>query len=84
MALCQPVGRWETFWRKPGDWIYVTGTLGGDSAAGLAILRGDFRVGSWGCDWHLVKRHLRPTPRILQGQALRDLASSAIDLFRQF
>lgn len=29
---------------------------------------------------YLVKRHLRPTPRILQGQALRDLASSAIDL----
>ncbi|EGU9664574.1 thiamine-phosphate kinase [Salmonella enterica] len=64
---------------KPGDWIYVTGTLG-DSAAGLAILRGDFRVGSWGDADYLVKRHLRPTPRILQGQALRDLASSAIDL----
>jgi len=28
----------------------------------------------------LIKRHLRPMPRILQGQALRDLASSAIDL----
>jgi thiamine-monophosphate kinase len=27
-----------------------------------------------------VKRHLRPTPRILQGQALRERASSAIDL----
>ncbi|APZ58018.1 thiamine-phosphate kinase [Salmonella enterica] len=64
---------------KPGDWIYVTGTLG-DSAAGLAILQGDFRVGSWGDADYLVKRHLRPTPRILQGQALRDLASSAIDL----
>ncbi|TGD03972.1 thiamine-phosphate kinase [Salmonella enterica] len=64
---------------KPGDWIYVTGTLG-DSAAGLAILRGHFRVGSWGDADYLVKRHLRPTPRILQGQALRDLASSAIDL----
>ncbi|EAY6198789.1 thiamine-phosphate kinase, partial [Salmonella enterica] len=47
---------------------------------GLAILRGDFRVGSWGDADYLVKRHLRPTPRILQGQALRDLASSAIDL----
>ena len=29
---------------------------------------------------YLIKRHLRPSPRILQGQALRDLANSAIDL----
>lgn len=28
----------------------------------------------------MIKRHLRPSPRILQGQALRDLANSAIDL----
>jgi len=28
----------------------------------------------------LLKRHLRPSPRVLQGQALRDLATSAIDL----
>ncbi len=38
----------------------------------------DFR-GKLGDADYLVKRHLRPTPRILQGQALRDLASSAID-----
>ena len=29
---------------------------------------------------YLVKRHLRPTPRILHGRALRERASSAIDL----
>ncbi|STQ43403.1 Thiamine-monophosphate kinase [Ewingella americana] len=28
----------------------------------------------------LLQRHLRPTPRILQGQALRGLATSAIDI----
>jgi thiamine-monophosphate kinase len=27
-----------------------------------------------------LARHLRPTPRVLQGQALRDLASAAIDI----
>ena len=64
---------------KPGDWIYVTGTPG-DSAAGLAILQNRLQVADEGDREYLLKRHLRPTPRILQGQALRDLASSAIDL----
>lgn len=64
---------------KPGDWIYVTGTPG-DSAAGLAILQDRLHVDNEQDAQWLVKRHLRPTPRILQGQALRDLASSAIDL----
>lgn len=64
---------------RNGDWIYVTGTLG-DSAAGLAILQGkltpvDEKQKVW-----LIARHLRPQPRILQGQALRNLASSAIDI----
>lgn len=64
---------------KPGDWIYVTGTPG-DSAAGLAILQNRLQIEEAEDAEYLLKRHLRPTPRILIGQALRDLASAAIDL----
>lgn len=64
---------------KPGDWIYVTGTPG-DSAAGLAILQKRLTVADSDDAAYLVRRHLRPTPRILQGQAMRDRASAAIDL----
>ena len=64
---------------KAGDWIFVTGTLG-DSAAGLAILQNRLRVDDSKSRDYLVKRHLRPTPRILAGQALRQLVSSALDL----
>lgn len=64
---------------KPGDWIYVTGTPG-DSAAGLAILQDRLQVEDDADADYLLARHLRPLPRVLQGQALRDLANSAIDL----
>lgn len=64
---------------RVGDWIYVTGTLG-DSAAGLAILQNELRVDNVTDRAALIHRHLRPQPRVLQGQALRDLASSAIDI----
>lgn len=62
-----------------GDWIYVTGTLG-DSAAGLAILQKRLEVKDAQDRHYLLTRHLRPQPRILHGQALRDLASAAIDI----
>ncbi|KQN63114.1 thiamine-phosphate kinase [Erwinia sp. E602] len=64
---------------KPGDWIFVTGSLG-DSAAGLALLQHHVKINDPVAHEALIKRHLRPMPRILQGQALRDLASSAIDI----
>ena len=58
---------------RPGDTIYVTGTVG-DAAAGLELLkRGDD-------DAFLVSRYLRPTPRVATGRALLGKASSAIDI----
>lgn len=62
-----------------GDWIYVTGTLG-DSAAGLAIIQNRLQVKNAQDHQYLLGRHFRPEPRILEGQALRDLASAAIDI----
>lgn len=67
------------FGAKLGDWIYVTGTPG-DSAAGLAILQNRLQVANAKNANYLIKRHLRPSPRILQKQALRNLANSAINL----
>lgn len=64
---------------KPGDWIYITG-MPGDSAAGLAVLQNRLLVAEETDARYFIKRHLRPTPRILHGQALRDIASAAIDL----
>ncbi len=58
---------------KPGDRIFVTGTLG-DAAAGLELLsRGQRQV-------DLVHRFLRPSARVAYGQALVGTASAAIDI----
>ncbi|WP_041415870.1 thiamine-phosphate kinase [Shewanella halifaxensis] len=63
---------------KNGDWIYVTGTLG-DAALGLDLLRNKVEVSSEDRSY-LINRHYRPTPRVLAGQSLRTIASSAIDI----
>jgi thiamine-monophosphate kinase len=70
-----------------GDLLYVTGTIG-DSLAGLRLLSarpgtkrslpGSKPASAQG----LIRRHLRPTPRVSVGQILsaQRLATSAIDL----
>ena len=63
---------------KPGDWVYVTGTLG-DAGAGLDILQNKLNVAGEARDV-LINRHYYPTPRVAMGTALRRIASSCIDV----
>ena len=64
---------------RPGDDVYVSGTVG-SAAAGLALLRAGFAAGegSNSC----VERYLRPDPRVRLGMLLgrNRAASSCIDL----
>ncbi len=63
---------------KPGDWVYVTGSLG-DAGAGLDILKGDLQASGEAREF-LIKRHLYPTPRVAAGTALRRIANACIDV----
>lgn len=61
-----------------GDGIYVTGTLG-DAALGLQQALGNIQVPA--AHQEFVRNKFEyPHPRILVGQALRDIATSALDL----
>ncbi len=75
---------------RPGDAIYVTGSLGG-AAAGLQIMKGLAGVQKMSGAYGLriprkfvaaLARHLYPQPRVRQGLwlAKRGVATSAIDL----
>ena len=63
---------------RPGDRVYVTGTLG-DAGLGLrecvgeSSIDGDDRA-------YLIDRLQRPLPRVDVGRALRGIASAAIDI----
>lgn len=62
---------------RPGDEIWVSGTLG-DARLALEAFRGQVDLGA---DFERVRRAMEcPNPRLALGLALRGLASSAIDL----
>jgi thiamine-monophosphate kinase len=58
-----------------GDLVYVTGHPG-DAAAGLQLLQ----AGKAELNHPCVRRFAYPEPRLVEGQALRGLASAAIDV----
>ena len=68
---------------RPGDSVYVSGTLG-SSAAGLAQLLAGVTLdtATTGTDLDAIRSHLAPMPRIELGRALAQtgLASAAIDI----
>lgn len=77
-GLVDPVKALRRDGAQVGDWLYVTGNLG-DSKAGLDVILHP-EQGSKPFASELEKRHYLTTPRVLVGQALLGLASSAIDL----
>ena len=66
---------------KPGDLIYVTGELG-TSGAGLVCLKAPNCKVKPKIRQFLIKRHLMPSPRLVEGQkiAKSQIATSMIDL----
>ena len=63
---------------RSGDDLYVSGTLG-DARAALEVFRGSLAVD--GAAFESLRRAMeQPTPRVALGQALRGIATSAIDI----
>jgi len=64
---------------KPGDDLYVSGTLG-DAALGLLSLSGELGALTGDHAAYLIDRYRCPQPRVTLGPQLQGLASSAIDI----
>lgn len=64
---------------RPGDGIYVSGTLG-DAAIGLEVLKGAVNgLGVEDADF-LVRRYQEPEPRVSLGPRLAGLANASLDV----
>jgi thiamine-monophosphate kinase len=68
---------------KPGDVVIVTGTIG-DGALGLRLLQDPDFIAQWSLSEdeaaHLAGRHRVPQPRTAMAEAVRMLASAAMDV----
>jgi thiamine-monophosphate kinase len=68
---------------RPGDMVVVTGTIG-DGALGLRLLREPDHIGRWSLSddeaGHLAGRYRVPQPRTAMTDAVRMLASAAMDV----
>lgn len=64
---------------KPGDRIYVSGTIG-DAALGLVMQRDGTRKLSAAAREHLIARYRLPQPRNALAEAVRNHASAAMDV----
>ena len=62
---------------RPGDRIWVSGTLG-DAALGLRVIKG--LAATEDEAFYLIERYRRPEPRLALGQNLIGLASAALDV----
>jgi thiamine-monophosphate kinase len=63
---------------KPGDDVYVSGTLG-DAALALAVLQGTAQLAD--ADFAMARARLEtPEPRVALGERLRGVAHAAIDI----
>ena len=63
---------------RPGDDLWVSGALG-DAALGLKVLQGEIDPAA-DARAYLIERYRLPRPRLELGQALRGIASAAIDI----
>lgn len=64
---------------KKDDLIYITGNLG-ESGAGLLLLQKKISVKNIKIHNFLIKKHLRPIPRVNEGTILNKIANAAIDI----
>jgi thiamine-monophosphate kinase len=64
---------------KPGDFVYVTGTVG-DAGLGLDILLNRIEVENTDHSAYLLNRLHYPSPRVLAGTSLRRVANACIDI----
>jgi thiamine-monophosphate kinase len=79
IGAVRPRGALTRAGARPGDEIYVTGTIG-DAAVGLAMLRASSPLAT--AESACLERYLRPEPRVRAGLQLshHGAASSCVDL----